>query len=321
MQQIASSLKQLLGGGASADQEEPGGLLGNRLGLWLRGNYGTGEKDPSAVDQGFDSDQWGFTAGLDYRFSPATVAGISIGYGESDVDFSPTGSGTMDTESLTGSLYGSAYLGNVYFDGVINYADADYDTDRHIVYTESGTEVNRNALGSTSGDAVSGGLAVGYDIVLGAFTISPSVGYFFVDTNIDGFTESGASGLNLQYDEQNYESSTGDVRLGMTYAWKTSWGVVIPHFRATFVREFEDDTEVFGVRFAADPFASSSDPTPPIIVQTDEPDQSYFRLAAGASVQFPYDISGYFEYQRLESFELVNFEDFTIGLRIQHSFR
>ncbi|HEU4486164.1 MAG TPA: hypothetical protein VFR96_11815, partial [Povalibacter sp.] len=64
-----------------------------------------------------------------------------------------------------------------------------------------------------------------------------------------------------------------------------------------------------------------SDPTPPIYVQSNEPDQSYFRLAAGVSAQFPYDISGYFEYQRLESFQFVNFQDFTIGLRIQHSFR
>ena len=72
---------------------------------------------------------------------------------------------------------------------------------------------------------------------------------------------------------------------------------------------------------SADPFASAADPTPPIIIQTDQPDESYYRLAVGMSAQFPYDISGYFEYQRLESFEFVDFEDFTIGLRIQHSFR
>lgn len=320
-EQVAASLKKLLGGGAAADADEAGGLLGNRLGMWLRGNYGIGEKEASAVDDGFESDQWGFTGGIDYRFTDSTVAGLSIGYGKSALDFKPIGDGNLDTTSLTGSLYGSAYVGDFYFDGVFNYADADYDSDRHIVYTESGTSVNRNAIGNTSGDALSGGLSVGYDFVLGALTISPTLGYFFVDTNIDSFTESGANGLNLAYDEQHYESSTGNAGLRITYAWKTSWGVVIPHLRGTYVREFEDATEVFGVRFAADPFAASADPTPPIIVQTNEPDQSYFRLAAGVSAQFAYDISGYFEYQRLESFELVDFQDFTIGLRIQHSFR
>lgn len=318
-QQIAASLRQLLGGGASAD--EPGGLLDNRLGMWLRGNYGIGEKHASAVDGGFESDQWGFTGGIDYRISDATVAGISLGYGRSNVDFKPVGDGNLKTKSLTGSVYGSVYLGNFYFDGVFNYADADYDSDRHIVYEENGGSVDRNARGTAGGSTLSGGVSVGYDFVLGGFTISPTLGYFFVDTSIDSFTETGAGGLNLVYDEQQYESSTGNAGLRITYAWKTSWGVIIPHVRGAYVREFQDETEVFGVRFAADPFASSSDPTPPIYVQSNEPDQSYFRLAAGVSAQFPYDISGYFEYQRLESFQFLDFQDFTIGLRIQHSFR
>lgn len=318
-EQVAESLRHAFGGGASAD--EPGGLLDNRLGFWLRGNYGVGEKDATVADDGFESDQWGFTGGVDYRFGQSTVAGISIGYGKSDLDFKPSGQGNLATKSLSGSVYGSAYLGNFYFDGVFNYADADYDSQRHIIYAESGGEVDRVARGVTSGESFSGGISVGYDFIAGGFTISPTLGYFAVDTAIDPFTETGASGLNLAYDEQNYESSTGNAGLRISYAWKTNWGVVIPHFRGTYVREFEDATEVFSVRFASDPFASSSDPTPPIIVVTDEPDDSYFRLAAGVSAQFPYDISGYFEYQRLEAFDSVDFQDFTIGLRIQHTFR
>ena len=318
-EQVADSLKRAFGGGASAD--EPGGLLDNRLGFWLRGNYGTGEKDATTADDGFESDQWGFTGGADYRFGTSTVAGISLGYGESDLDFSPAGQGNLVTKSLSASLYGSAYLGNFYFDGVFNYADADYDSQRNIIYTESGVEIDRTALGATGGESFSGGLSVGYDFIAGGFTISPTIGYFAVDTAIDPFSETGAQGLNLAYDEQNYESATGNAGLRISYAWKTNWGVVIPHFRGTYVREFEDATEVFSVRFASDPFASSADPTPPIIVMTDEPDDSYFRLAAGMSAQFPYDISGYFEYQRLEAFDSVDFQDFTIGLRIQHTFR
>jgi outer membrane autotransporter protein len=318
-EQVTESLKRVFGGGASAD--EPGGLLDNRLGFWLRGNMGTGEKDETASDDGFESDQWGFTGGMDYRFGESAVAGLSIGYGQSDLDFASGGQGNLETKALSGSVYGSAYLGNFYFDGVFNYTDADYDSNRRIVYEESGTQIDRNALGSTSGQSLSGGVSVGYDIIAGGFTISPTLGYFYVDTDIDEFTETGADGLNLAYNEQNYESATGNAGLRLSYVFKTSWGVLIPHLRGTFVREFEDATEVFSVRFAADPFASSADPTPPIIVVTDEPDDSYFRIAAGMSAQFPYDISGYFEYQRLEAYDAVDFQDFTIGLRIQHTFR
>jgi uncharacterized protein YhjY with autotransporter beta-barrel domain len=320
-EQIAEGISRLLGGGAGADEASDADLLGDKLGVWLRGNYGYGKKGQSLADRGFDNDQWGFTGGLDYRFTPTVVGGFSLGYGKAAIDFQPVGEGGVDTASFAGSLYGSAALGNFYVDAVLNYADTDYDTTRRIIYTDATGGIDRSALGSTSGDALSGGLSVGYDFIFGGLTVSPTAGYFFVDTNIDSFVENGATGLDLAYDEQHYESATGNVGLRITYAWKASWGVFIPHLRASYIREFEDATEVFGVRFASDPFNGSADPTPPIFVQSDEPDDSYFRIAAGFSAQLRYGLAGYAEYQRLESLEFINFHDFTVGLRFEHLFR
>jgi hypothetical protein len=95
------------------------------------------------------------------------------------------------------------------------------------------------------------------------------------------------------------------------------WGVLLPHVRIDYVREFENDVDVFGVRFAGDPDANSA---PPILVTTDNPDQSYWRLAAGLSAQFKFGFSGYVEYQRLQSFEFISFQDVSVGLRMQRSF-
>jgi outer membrane autotransporter protein len=317
-EQLLAGLASLLGGGASADDSD---AFGSKLGFWLRGNYGRGEKGNSLADRGFESDQWGFTGGVDYRFTNSIVAGLSFGYGKSKVDFQPVGEGNLDSASWAGSLYGSVSFGNFYVDGVFNYADGDYDTTRRIRYEDVDGLVDRTARGETSGYSLSGGISLGYDFIFGGFTVSPTLGYFFVDTNIDSFAEAGAGGLNLAYDDQNYESATGSAGLRISYAWKTGWGVLIPHVRANYVREFEKATEVFGVRFASDPFNSSGDPMPPIFVQTDQPDDSYYRIAAGFSAQLPFGIAGYFEYQRLESFEFVDFQDFTIGLRFQHIFR
>jgi hypothetical protein len=102
-----------------------------------------------------------------------------------------------------------------------------------------------------------------------------------------------------------------------TFAWNLPFGVLLPHFRADFVREFEDDVDVFGIRFAADPNAASA---PPILIETENPDTSYWRLAAGMSAQFRHGISGYVEYQRLESFRFISFEDVSVGLRFQAAF-
>ncbi len=315
---IEKMVRDVLGGGASADADEPGGLLSDRWGFWLRGNYSFGDKEATAAAPSFDAEQWALLAGIDYRLSDSAVLGGSLSYGNSNVDFNPRGEGSLETESWAASLYGSVYAAkNFYFDAIVNVAPSDYEARRNITYVDGAGLVSENALGNTDGLTLSGGLSGGYDFLLGGLTVSPTLGVFYIDAQIDGFAEEGAGGLDLVYDEQKFKSLTANVGLRMVYAWKTSWGVVLPHLRADFVREFEDDVNVFGVRFAADPEAGS---TPPILVETDNPDTSYWRFAGGLSAQFRYGISGYVEYQRLESFQYISFEDVSIGLRMQHAF-
>lgn len=318
--QVEDMVKQFFGGGASADgsaADEPGGLLSDKWGLWVRGNFSFGEKDASGASPAFDADQWAFVGGLDYRLSDKAVIGAALSYGSSSVDFAAD-DGALDTDSFSLSLYGSAYAAkNFYFDGIVNVANSQYDADRNITYVDGTGLINTDATGDTDGMTLSGGLSAGYDFLLGGLTISPNVGFFYIDTTIDSFTESGAGGLNLIYDEQKFKSLTGNAGVRLTYAWNVAWGVLLPHLRADYVREFEDDVDVFGVRFAADPNAASA---PPVLVATDNPDTSYWRLAAGFSAQFKHGVSGYVEYQRLESFEFISFQDVSIGLRFQRSF-
>jgi outer membrane autotransporter protein len=318
LQQMAEGL---LGGGAASDATEPGGLLSDKLGLWGRGNYSFGEKDASPTAPKFEADQFGLLAGLDYRFSDRSVGGIALAYGDSSVEFSPAGEGKLDSTSWAASVYGSVYAAkNFYLDAIVNVANVSYDAKRNITYVDGLGLVSENAHGDTDGMTLSGGASFGYDFLLGGLTLSPTLGAFYVDATIDGFTEDGANGLNLVYEEQNFKSLTANLGLRLTYAWNVSWGVVLPHLRTDFIREFEDEVEVFGVRFAADPFEAGSNPTPPILVETDNPDRSYWRLAAGLSAQFKHGVSGYVEYQRLESYDLIDFQDVSVGLRFQRSF-
>lgn len=313
--QLEDMVKKFFGAGASAD--EPGGLLSDKWGLWVRGNFSFGEKDANGTSPAFDADQWAFVGGLDYRLSDKAVLGAALSYGSSSVDFAAD-DGALDTDSFSLSLYGSAYAAkNFYFDGIVNLSNSSFDASRNITYVDGTGLITADAQGDTDGMTWSGGLSMGYDFLAGGLTISPNVGFFYIDTTIDGFTESGAAGLNLIYDEQKFKSMTGNAGLRLTYAWNVSWGVLLPHLRVDYVREFEDDVDVFGVRFANDPNAAS---TPPVLVATDNPDTSYWRLAAGFSAQFKGGVSGYIEYQRLESFEFISFQDVSIGLRFQRSF-
>ena len=178
------------------------------------------------------------------------------------------------------SLYGSAYAAkNFYFDAIVNVAERRATTPSATSPTSTASGWSTaDASGDTDGMTLSGGLSGGYDFLVGGLTMSPNLGFFYIDATIDGFTETGAGGLNLIYDEQKFKSLTGNVGLRRTYAWNLPWGVLLPHLRADYVREFEDDVDVFGVRFAAIRTRrarrrSWSRPT----IRT----QSYWRLAGG----------------------------------------
>jgi outer membrane autotransporter protein len=314
--QIVESIDALLGGGASADDER-GGLLDSRLGLWLRGNYSFGDKEGTLADHGFDAEQWGVIGGADFRVSPRHVVGAAFGYGRTGVDFNPSGSGDLDTRAMTAALYATTYSKRgFYIDAVVNYLRASYDSRRRIAFTEGGRLIDVTAAGDTVGATLGAAVTVGFDWSLHGFTIAPSLGYNYLGTGIDRFREHGAAGLDLAFQEQDYVSGTANAGLRLSYAWRTAIGVLQPQIRGEYIREFMDDTETFSVRFANDPF----DDTPLMIIHTDVPDRSYWRLAAGLAAQFKHGISGFVEYQRLESLRYLNYADIALGLRFEASF-
>lgn len=310
----AHGVRELLGGGASSDADS---LLDSRLGLWLRGNYGFGEKAATHADQGFDSDQWGVMGGADFRFSPRYVLGAALGYGRSDVRFGARDSGGLDTNAVTASLYATMYSkGGFYADAIANYVRSAHDSTRSIRFNEAGNDIRADARAEAQGSTIGTAFAFGYDLSLGGFTIAPSLGYNYLNTRVSSFREHTGQGLDLIFDEQNYSSATANAGLRMSYAWRTNIGVIQPQVRAEFIREFLAGEESFGVRFANDPF----DDTPRILVRTETPDRSYWRLASGVAAQFRYGISGFIEYQRLENLRYFKYADVAAGLRLERSF-
>jgi outer membrane autotransporter protein len=314
MADAAQGLGELLGGGASSDADS---LLDSRLGLWLRGNYGFGEKEGTHADHGFESDQWGVMGGADFRFSPRYVLGASLGYGRSDVRFGARDSGGLDTQAMTASLYATMYSkGGFYVDAIANYVRSAHDSTRSIRFNEAGNDIRADARAEVDGRTIGTAFAFGYDWAIGGLTIAPSLGYNYLSTRVSSFREHTGQGLDLVFDEQNYSSATANAGLRMSYAWRTNIGVIQPQVRAEFIREFLSGEESFGVRFANDPF----DDTPRILVRTEVPDRSYWRLASGIAAQFRYGISGFIEYQRLQNMRYFKYADVAAGLRLERSF-
>jgi len=305
------------GGGASADDADTGGaalLADSRLGLFINGRVNFGEQDTSLNEAGFDFDTYGITAGADYRFRNNFVLGASVGYADSTVDFNFDG-GDLETTGWNYSLYGTYYTGGFYVDFRAGGGNADFDTSRILSFEDARGGVDTVALGKTDGDQTLGSISAGYNFEKNGWVIAPYVGYDYMKTDISAYDETEGAGWELSFNEQEIKSAvvTGGVRVA--YNATTGFGVFVPHIRAAFQRELEDDPRTATVRFANDPFDTEFGFTSEVA------DTDYVRLGAGFSMVFQNGISGFVDYESIQGFSNLTSSTVTAGLRIERRFR
>lgn len=325
-------------GGAAGDSD--GGLSEGRLGLFIQGSYGSGEKDPTRFEDGYDISATGVTAGVDYRFSDTGVVGVAIGYNQVDSDFTKdsTGAsldGSFDADGFTGSLFGSwtAYDGFAYLDLIASFGNVDYKSKRHIVYTVEAPPqtvgdlvlpvvdpVERIASGSTSGDTWSIGMSSGLNFDVGGLSIGPQIALNYLDLSVDGFAEKGAQELDLKYGQQSAESLQMQLGVGVTYAISTGAGVFVPYGNGAWIYEMIGDQDSFRLRYVSDPCARGGSVLTQCSyfdVTSDNPDQSFFRWSVGVSAVFANGFGGFIDYTALAGLSTISYGEVTIGMRYQ----
>ena len=332
-------------GGASGDTESS--VSDGRLGVYVQGFYGSGSKDRTKFENEYDVTATGVLAGMDYRFADNFVGGIAVAYSENDTDFERDSFGgaidgsSFDSDGITGSIYGSVYGDRYYADVIGTYGNIDYDSIRQIKYTITASagnlpgsnppiplpttqNVDEVAKGDTSGDTFGIGVSGGYDFGSGPWRFGPigSFSYFTVD--VDGFTEEGAVGLNLLYDDQTARSLQIQLGLDLAYTAGLSWGVVVPYGSISWVNESKDDQESFKLRYVSDPCARSDSNSnggftncANLNVTSDDPDRSYFLWNVGVSTVLAGGLSGFVNYSSVASLSTISYGAVTVGARYQ----
>ena len=297
------------GGGASADRDPFG-----RLGLFINGVGDFGSKAATSREAGFDFHNAGVTAGVDYRFTDALVAGLAFSYLRTNatIDFSL---GDVASQSYGLALYGTYYVGPVYIDLLGGFTWNNYDTTRRILYGPApgftGAAVDRTATGNTDGWQYTFNGGAGYDLQRGPVTVTPFVRVEYLHLGIGGFTESGADGLDLKIQKQEVESLLTILGGRVGYAISTSFGVLLPQVRAEWRHELLNDKRSIKAQFAHDPFNAS------FLLATDNPDRDYFGLGAGVSATFRKGMAAFFDFGTVVGLRGVSDYNFTAGVRVE----
>lgn len=298
-------------GGASADV-----AFGARWNLFVTISTEQIDKTATAFEDGFDADAPSIMAGADYRFSDALVGGLALSYKEEDGDFD-TGGGFDNT--ATGLFaFGSYLIGERGFvDGLLGYSDKSLESTRIVdVFIEgTGGGPDRIVVGPASGDrdATEVELSVlgGYDFLLGAYTVGPRGSLRYRDTDIDGYTETGSTGVELSYGGDSITSLQGRVGAFASRAFSTRSAVLVPQGSLDLVHEFDNDQRRISARFVQD---GTPDPTV-FSFQTESPERDWAELTLGVSAVFANEISAFFSWRTYLANDRYDSDLIAVGAR------
>jgi uncharacterized protein YhjY with autotransporter beta-barrel domain len=286
-------------------------VTSERLGFFANGLLSYGERDTTEREDGFDFDVPGVTAGIDYRLKGNLILGGALGYESFDADFHTTSTvagGDMQNTLVSLSLYSSYYGEHYYVDGFVSYGQNDYEMTREIDYPT----VRRTAKANTEGSQYEVTGAVGYSGQHGAFQYSPFLRVSTLGLDIDAYTETDALELALSVEEQEIDSLLSILGGQCSWTLSTKSGVVIPHLRAEWYKEFEDDSRLLTAKYASDPFNETFG------VPVDEPDEDYYTLGTGVSVAWKGGVRAFVDLETVLGLDNLTNYAATVGLRFSH---
>lgn len=299
-----------------SDRPITGGGAGDALigswGLFANASYGIGDRKTTDNEDGFDYDTWGVNLGGDYRFNDRTIVGAILSYGSSEVDFDQSPAvpgGGIDADSWGISLYGTYYTDKYYVDGLIGYTRTDYDISRRVLLPGL---LSRTATADTEGDGFTASVGGGMDLHYRGFDYGPYARLSYDKSDVDGYTETGAVGLNITADNQDWESLTSVIGIRGSRSMSMGWGVLAPQLRLGWVHEYLNGSETSTAFYVADPLKNAQTA---LTTVSDDPDRNYVELGLGVSAVMQDGLQAFFDYQTLLAHKAISDHSFTIGVR------
>ncbi|WP_430415629.1 autotransporter domain-containing protein [Parasphingorhabdus sp.] len=163
-------------------------------------SYHFGNSDSRLGTVGFNEDGWSANVGIEYETAGGDVLlGATGTFGNIKNELNG-GRGTVETDSIAGSLYGQYRVGKIAISAGYSIADLDIDSERRVL--------GAAAMGATNGAVQHLFTRISTNIVnLENWTFGPEIGLAHSDLEIDGYRETGAGALGLILPALNPEST------------------------------------------------------------------------------------------------------------------
>ena len=227
------------------------------FGLYAGYSYLNGNRDGDSGSYGVDYETNMGTVGLDYTMKCGLTLGVSGSFGQTAVDVSNGGTFSLDNQVINGYAMwrrrGSFFIDGSFGGGWVDVNKIRRPTNVPGITTEGGT----------SGELLEGHVRVGYELYVARdFVIGPVVGYRFIQSKLDAYTESNGAGLDFHYDEQTLTSNIGTFGAFAHYQGKIGRMDTALRLNCVYLHDFSDDSHNFSGRLAdniSNPVSLASD--------------------------------------------------------------
>lgn len=276
--------------------------------LWGAGGYEDLDRDATIFEEGYDSDIWRVTVGVDYQFTDRIFAGLAFDYYQQDGNFD--GGGGFDIKSLGFIGFGSFLpTDNTFFQFYGGYARNEYDRTRITTFTQYIYSYSGAPNANYDANQYSAGIIGGYDFSIGNVTIGPRIGFDWIHTDFETYSEEGDSGLELTFhdDDQTLLQARAGVRTLISF--RTDFGVVVPQASFDWKHEFANDQRTAEVSFVDDTRAQR------FTYETGKPDRDWFEINAGVAAALPNGIQLFGNYRTMVGHSFFDSRAGTIMLR------
>ena len=235
----------------------------------------------SLVNDAFDVDSVGATAGVEFGFGGNGLVGVAGGVTRGKARLA-NDSARIKGKGWQGGVYAAYALGPVFVQGHAGYGRTDYDITRAAVID--------NLAASPEGSHVVAGAKAGFLTGLGPLRVGPVVALDYAKVKVDGYTETGDNALRLNVGAQRYSALVGGAGVELRGDFNAGGSSLRPFASAMLEKDLEGDSRTLT-------FSQANSPTIVNRFDLGERDKSvYTRFTAGASAQLTssiqLDVSG-----------------------------
>lgn len=304
------SAKDKKNGGGSGDEADL--VLSPAINLFFSADYRELDRRQTVFEDGYFSNQKGFSLGADTMLTDWLVAGLAFNYSHWHGD--QISGGGFQTDSYGPTVFASLTSWQGFFaDMSFQYASKTGSNASQRQYTrEDKNQFGGATTGSPAAAQYEGNLLTGYDVAIGGLTIGPRAAVRYRHASIDSYTEQGNSGLELRFLQDRLTSVQSSIGGQASFAYSTDWAVLIPQLNADWTHEYADGQREILVQFAQD---NRANPTL-FSIQTDRPDRDFFRLGAGIVAVLPHGWQAFANFETIVGHAYFDNYTGTVGFRL-----